>query len=181
MREPDDAVPAPRRPRRRGAVALCLATALTLTACGGPSDQQQVRTTLQRFGRAVARRDYRTVCAALLAPGLVERLAEIGLPCETALARGFGRARQPTLAVRSVRVTGASATALVHSGAANQAPSDDTVGLAKVRGSWRISSLGTATATRSAKPLPSKPAPAAPAAPARHATPLKRKAPAKRR
>ena len=138
-----------RRPVANAIVAAGLLCA-ALAGCGGsgPSDQQRVRGALQRFGRAVAQRDYHTVCSALLAPVLVERLAEIGLPCETALARGFGPVQHPTLAVRSVHVSGSSASALVHTAAANQTPSDDTVALAKIGGSWRISSLGVAPPPR---------------------------------
>ena len=119
-----------------------------LGACGssGPSDQQQVRTTLRQFGQAVAARDYHTVCTRLLAPSLTQALAQIGLPCETGLAKGFGQAQNPTLTVLSVKVKGNSASAVVHTTAANQPPSEDTIGLAKSHGTWQIAALAAAPA-----------------------------------
>ena len=103
-----------------------------------------MRGTLTRFGRAVAGRDYRAGCAQLLAPTLAEKLTEIGLPCEIGLARGFGTAQNPRLSVRAVRVQGSTGSALVHSTATNQPPSDDTIGLIKLNGAWRIASLAAA-------------------------------------
>lgn len=133
----------PPRARRLPLVLVAVAAAAALGSCGkgGPSDQQQVRTTLQRFGQAVAARDYRTVCTQLLAPALTVQLTQIGLPCEQGLAKGFGQALNPTLTVRSVKVTGSRAAAVVHTTAANQPPSDDTLGLVKLGGGWRISAL----------------------------------------
>ncbi len=118
---------------------------VAIAACGKsqpPSPQQQVRATLERFGRAVAARDYRTVCEQLLAPSLTERLLQIGLACETGLAKGFGLAQNPTLTVKSVRVSGGRASAVVHTTATNQSPSDDTIALVKLGSAWRISALG---------------------------------------
>lgn len=79
----------------------------------------------------------------LLAPSLVQNVERIGLPCEIALSRGLGSVRQPRLVVRGVKVTGDHATARVHTTAANQKPLDGTVGLDRVAGSWRVSSLAT--------------------------------------
>jgi hypothetical protein len=135
------------------ALACALMAPVALGACGkgGPSDQQQVRTTLQRFARAVAAHDYRTVCTQLLAPSLTDRLVQINLPCESGLAKGFGLAQSPTLTVRSIHVSGTRASAVVHSAAANQVPSDDTVALVKTGGAWRIAALAPAPAAPAAK------------------------------
>ena len=136
------------RPRPRPALGWGLAwAAILLAGCGsGPDASAQVRATLASFGRAVAARDYRTVCTRLLAPALTDQLAQIGLPCQAGLARGFGRARAPHLTVRSVTVnpSGDAASAVVHTTAANQPPSDDTLGLVRLGGTWRIASLGAA-------------------------------------
>jgi len=127
------------RRRTTGSLALCV---LALTGCGGGSSaQSQVRATLDRLGQAVATHDYVTVCDKLLAPALTDQFTAIGLPCATGLARGFGAARAPHLTVRSVSVSGTRATAVVHTTATNQPPSDDTVALERVQGSWRVSSL----------------------------------------
>lgn len=128
----------------RGLVAALVSAALLLGGCGGgASEQTQVRTVLARFGAAVARRDYRQLCTQLLAGNLTEKLERIGLPCEQAMRRGLGGARHPMLRVRAVRVTGATASALVYTTASNQPASEDTIGLVKVHGSWRITSLGS--------------------------------------
>ncbi len=108
----------------------------------------QVRATLDRLGRAVAAHDYVTVCDKLLAPSLTDQFSAIGLPCPTGLARGFGAPRSPKLTVRSVSVTGPRATAVIHTTAANQPPSDDTVALEQVQGSWRVSALAPPTRPR---------------------------------
>lgn len=115
-------------------LALCL-----LVGCGGDSPAQaQVRATLNRLGKAVAAHDYATVCDKLLAPSLTDQFSSIGLPCPTGLASGLDLARAPHLTVRSVSVSGTRATAVVHTTAANQPPSDDTVALERVQGSWRV-------------------------------------------
>lgn len=128
----------------RGLVPALVSAALLLGACGGgASEQAQVRAVLARFGAAVAHRDYRQLCTQLLAGNLTEKLERIGLPCEQAMSRGLGGARHPTLRVRAVRVRGATASALVYTTASNQPASEDTIGLVKVHGSWRIASLGS--------------------------------------
>jgi hypothetical protein len=127
------------------ACAASLALIASLAACGSVDQRPRVRQTLGRFAAATARKDYRTVCRELLAPAIVEQLTQLGLPCERALAEGLGSVRSPQLAVRSVRVDGARAQAQVHSSAANQPPSDDTIELVRARGAWRISSLGGAS------------------------------------
>jgi hypothetical protein len=133
-----------RTARRLRLAPACVAAGLFASGCGGAqSGSEQVRGALQRFAVAVAGRDYREVCGQLLAANLTERLAQIGLPCEQAMATGFGRARYPRLVVRSVQVRGTTAAAVVYTTASNQPPSQDTLQLVKVGGSWRISALGS--------------------------------------
>ena len=114
---------------------------LAVAGCGGGDQAAAVRSTLTRFAQATARQDYHTLCQQILAPSLIRNVEQIGLPCEIALSRGLGSVRQPKLVVRSVKVNGDHATASVHTTAANQAPLDGTVGLARVGGHWRVSSL----------------------------------------
>lgn len=134
--------PAARRRRWTASLAPPVLALGLLSGCGsGSSAQTQVRATLDRLGQAVAAHDYATVCDKLLAPSLTDQFSAIGLPCATGLARGFGAARSPKLTVRSVSVSGTRATAVVHTTAANQPASDDTVGLERVQGSWRVSAL----------------------------------------
>jgi hypothetical protein len=130
-------------------VPVALAS-LVLAGCGGGADQTaRVRSTLAQFGAAIAAKDYTTVCQNLLAPNLTAQMTAINLPCEAALASGFGRAVKPTLTVESIKVTGQSALAGVHTAAANQKPKDTTIGLVEVGSSWRIASLTAPTTAKS--------------------------------
>ena len=124
---------------------LLVLAAWALTGCGesGPSDEQQIRSTLAAFERATATRDYRALCDRVLAPQLIETVSRVGLTCELAMQKGFEDVRDPHLTVGAVAVTEDSATAEVRSSAAGQAPSQDTVRLVRLDTGWRILSLGT--------------------------------------
>jgi hypothetical protein len=128
------------------------ALALALAGCGdsGPTDEEQVRTTLTAFSRATAAKDYQTLCDRLLAPSLIADLKKIGLPCEIALQQGLRDVKQPRLIIGAVTVKGKKATADVRSTAEGEAPSKDTIELERTDKGWRIASLAT----------PSEPGPA---------------------
>jgi len=126
------------RPVRR----LFLAAIVLLTGCGGgPSDTEQVRTTVEAFGQATAAKDYQRLCDDLLAPKLIEKVESVGLPCEVALKQGLGDVKAPALTIGAIAVDGDNATAQVNSTAQGQAPSKDTLKLQRVSGQWRIASL----------------------------------------
>jgi hypothetical protein len=118
--------------------------ALLLVGCGDrtPSDSEQVRSVLQTFATATEKRDYDTLCDKVLAPKLLTGLQQIGLPCEVALKRSLGSVTNPKLTVGKVTVKGKTATADVRTAADGQQPSSDQVRLEKVKGAWRVSSLG---------------------------------------
>jgi hypothetical protein len=118
-----------------------LVAVLTITACGSEKPTEAVRSSVERFGKAVADRDYQELCDNLIAGNLIVALEERGVPCELALKSGLGPAKDPKLEVKSVTVNGDKALASVHSTAANQPPSDDTLGLVREHGKWKISSL----------------------------------------
>ena len=82
-----------------GARACAGLLLLALTGCGdaGPTDEEQVRTTLTAFSKATAAKDYQRLCDKLLAPSLIADLKKIGLPCEIALQQGLGDVKQPRL------------------------------------------------------------------------------------
>ena len=128
---------------RRFAAGLVLA--LVLAGCGdqGPTDEEQVRTTLSDFSKATAAKDYQRLCDKILAPSLIADLKKIGLPCEIALQQGLGDVKQPKLIVGDVTVDGKTATAQVKTSAQGQAPSSDTVELERTEDGWRIASLAT--------------------------------------
>ena len=132
--------------------AAALAAALVLAGCGdsGPTDEEQVRSTLTAFSRATAAKDYQALCDRLLAPSLIADLKKIGLPCEIALQQGLGDVRQPRLIVGAVKVDGKKASAEVRTSAQGQAPSSDTIELERTEDGWRIASLAS----------PSEPGPA---------------------
>ena len=124
---------------------LAALAVLVVVGCGdsGPTPEEEVRSTVTEFGRASAAKDYDALCDRLLAPDLIEDAESIGLPCEVAMQRGLGAVRDPQLTIGRVEVRGERATAQVRSAAAGQEPSEDTLELVNVNGTWRISSLGS--------------------------------------
>jgi hypothetical protein len=126
--------------------ALLVCGALTLAACGGGSpersDADRVRDTLGAFGEASAKHDYRRVCAELLAKPVIDSVRKAGLSCESVMKTALEGVQSPKIEVRQITVKGKRASAKVHTTAANQAASDDTVALVKEGGDWKIGALG---------------------------------------
>jgi hypothetical protein len=118
--------------------------AAALAGCGssGPTDDELVAGAVSAFGRATAAKDYRTLCDRLLAPSLVDKVEQVGLPCEQAMQKALGRVRDPRLTIGEITVHGDRATAQIRTSAAGQQPSRDTLELERVKETWRIASLG---------------------------------------
>jgi hypothetical protein len=118
---------------------------LILAGCGesGPTPEEQVRSTVAEFARATAAKDYTTLCDRLLAPELIEEVESIGLPCERALRRGLGDVEDPRLTIGKIEIREDTASAEVRTSAAGEQPSQDTLRLVNLDGTWKISSLGT--------------------------------------
>jgi hypothetical protein len=135
-------LPAVRR-QAPGLVAWLLAALIAGCGASGPSDEQLVARAVAAFGRATAAKDYKTLCTRVLAPALIEKVTQIGLPCEQALRQGLGDVQDPRLTVGSISVGGDRATAEIRTSATGQAPSRDTLRLERVGGAWRIASLGS--------------------------------------
>lgn len=129
------------------ALPVVLALTAGVAGCGGssgPSDQQRVRTTLERFTHDVAAGDVVAICDRLLDPSLVVRINSVGLSCAQALRQGFSTTHGPQLVVDAVTVRGNRASARVRATAANQPATTTTLALVRIRGSWRVTSLGGA-------------------------------------
>ena len=130
------------RPVRRLFVALLAGAAFVGCGSSGPTDEQQVRETVDAFSNATAAKDYDKLCKQLLAPKLLEQVEQAGVPCEVALSKGLGEVKDPKVTIGQVTVSGDSATADIRTSAAGEEPSRDTLKLSKVGGRWRIASLG---------------------------------------
>ena len=129
-------------PRHLVLLAL-LSLAGGAAGCGGESDEEKVRDTLERFADATARKDFQTLCDDLFATKLVEEVRR-SVACELALKNSsLGDAQKPKLEIRAVKVDGDRATADVTSSAANQPRSEDKVELIREGEEWRIISLSS--------------------------------------
>jgi ketosteroid isomerase-like protein len=128
---------------RAPALALLV---VVLVGCGdkGTTPEDAVRDVVTRFGKASAKKDYQAICDDLVARSLSDNVEEFGLPCELAFKQGMDPVRRPRLVIRKLSVKGDVAKVAVHTTAANQAPSDDTLTLRRIDGEWRISSLSAA-------------------------------------
>lgn len=135
-------------PRRTAAFALLLP--LALVGCGadtengggdGPDATTAVRATVAKFGVATRTHDWQAICDDLLSPTLVSKIEDVGLPCETAVEKGLGDVKDPTLEITDVSIAGSRALVSIHTTASGQQPSDDALQLVKQDGEWRIASL----------------------------------------
>jgi hypothetical protein len=108
---------------------------------GGVPAEQQVREVVARFGVATRAKDYQQLCDRLLSKDLVSKIEAIGLPCESAVQRGLGGVRNPTLEINEVSISGSRALVSIHTTATGEAPSDDALQVVREDGEWKIASL----------------------------------------
>ncbi len=108
---------------------------------GGVPAEQQVREVVARFGVATRAKDYQQICDQPALQELVDKIEGIGLPCESAVQRGLGGVRNPTLAINEVSMSGSRALVSIHTTAAGEAPSDDALQVVREDGEWKIASL----------------------------------------
>jgi hypothetical protein len=142
-----------RRVPRAACAALAVAAACGALGCGadqegggdggggGPTAEQQVRTVVAKFGIATRQKDYQEICDNLLSDELVAKIEGVGLPCESALQRGLGDVRAPTLEITQVSIGQGRALVSIHTTAAGQSPSDDALQLVREGDEWKIASL----------------------------------------
>jgi hypothetical protein len=151
-----------RRVPRAACAVLAVAVACGALGCGadeegggddgGPTAEQQVRTVVAKFGIATRDKDYQQICDQLLSDELVAKIEGVGLPCESALQRGLGDVRSPTLEITQVSIGRGRALVGIHTTAAGQPPSDDALQLVREGDEWKIASLAAPQAGSSAAP-----------------------------
>jgi hypothetical protein len=144
-------------PRRWTSAAPITVLALAIAGCGADEEggggggvpaEQQVRAVVARFGVATRGKDYQQLCDRLLSKDLVNKIEGIGLPCESAVQRGLGGVRNPTLEINEVSISGGRALVSIHTTATGEAPSDDALQVVREDGEWKIASLAAPTDER---------------------------------
>jgi hypothetical protein len=127
-----------------------LAAALALSGCGTaqPSStakfkgaQKDVADVVDKLATAGRRRDAATICSDILSKQLIAQLKTAGGDCETEMKNAISDATDYDLQVRSVKVTGANATAQVRQGKSGPLA---TFTFVKEGNAWRASALGGA-------------------------------------
>jgi hypothetical protein len=149
---------------RRTTLAL-IGSLLALAGCGadteggntGPDATTQVRATVAKFGVATRTHDWQAICDDLLSEALVAKIEDVGLPCETAIEKGLGEVKDPTLEITDVSLAGGRALVSIHTTAAGQPASDDALQLVKEDGQWRIAALAAPKGSTTAPPTTAGP------------------------
>ena len=125
--------------------ALLLAAAGLATGCGATSSnsasdfsgvKKDVATTVDDLSSAARKSDEGEICTNLLASSLIQQLQSAGQTCRTAVSHALDDADTVDMKVKSVNVTGTTATAVVDS---KEKASNDTFQLVKEGGRWKIS------------------------------------------
>ena len=134
--------------RARAAVAAAACT-LAIAGCNGDDDGRnpvagdaaRAGDVVVRLERALARRDFGTVCRRLFSRALRERLG--GGRCPSRLRGSARGVRRPRIRVEAISLQGSRARVRVVTSAARQAPARDVIVLVEERGNYRIDGLGT--------------------------------------
>jgi Putative lumazine-binding len=130
------------------ALALILVAAGLAAGCGSTGSdsatgftgvKKEVATTVEDLESAARKSDEGEICRNLLATALVDEVSTGGKSCTAAISDALDDADTFGLTVKSVTVSGTTATAVVDS---KQKAADDTFKLVKQGGRWKIASLG---------------------------------------
>ena len=122
-------------------LALC-ALLIPLAGCGD-DPKKDVRTTLDGFATAIAKKDWQRICVDIFSAKLVDQVRQT-LPCEVALQRStLNKTKNPKIVVGKISVKGSTAHAQITTSADNQPPSKDTAVLVKQKDGWRIQALSS--------------------------------------
>jgi hypothetical protein len=123
--------------------------ALTLSACGAAQsdsesrfrgEQKNVAKVVDDLASAGRARDADKICDTILARRLVTEIKSAGGDCVTEMDRAINDASDYDLQVRSVKVSGNTATAQVRQGDDGRVA---TFAFVKEGGAWRATALGT--------------------------------------
>ena len=142
-----------RRILRRRTIALLLAAGavgglVAALLVGGGDDEaapvagtpKEAVETIEAFRRALAARDFATVCEELYT--LEAREAAGGEDCQSILAQEAAKLRDPTIRITSLTVNKAGAAVSVMAGQRGERPVQDVIRLVRQRGRFRIASAG---------------------------------------
>lgn len=140
--------------RMRTAVGLSLIAVLALAGCASGTsnkdsssnfsgEERLVADVVEDLQSAAEDSDERKICSDLIVAELRDEIAKNGnaATCVAAMEGALKDTDQSDLTVRSVSVNGDEATAVVRAKLSDGAHRDETVGLRKVAGAWKISKL----------------------------------------
>jgi Putative lumazine-binding len=129
-------------------LALLLAAAGLVTGCGSSGSnssshfsgaRKDVAKTIEDLESAARKSDQARICRDLLTSTLIGTIRSGGQSCDAAISDALDDADTFDLTVKSVSVSGSTATAVVDS---KEKSANDTFKLAKEGGRWKIASLG---------------------------------------
>jgi hypothetical protein len=129
-------------------VALLLAAAGIATGCGTAGSnssadftgaKKDVAKSIEDFESAARRSDQAKICRDLLATSLIDSLRTGGESCDSAVSDALDDADTFDMTVKSVTVSGSTATAVIDS---KEKSANDTFKLQKVGDQWKIASFG---------------------------------------
>ncbi|HEX8051834.1 MAG TPA: hypothetical protein VF517_02510 [Thermoleophilaceae bacterium] len=102
--------------------------------------------TVEAFRRALAARDFATICDQLYTTEARE--AAGGDDCQSVLAQETAKLREPRVQIVGLTVRGETADVTVQASVRGQKPVQDTIRLAREKGRFRIASRGPAAGER---------------------------------
>jgi hypothetical protein len=100
---------------------------------------KEIAITVDRLGRAIADRDFATVCDSLFTASARKRAG--GAECAAQLRSAGEDVRHPTIQIRGIDLKGSSASVEVVTDAEGQARVKDTLELRRQDGRWLIEAL----------------------------------------
>jgi hypothetical protein len=130
------------------AALLALLAALMLASCASSSDsssdfegdQREAASAVEDLQSAAHDDDASEICRTLLAKSLLDEIKGRSLECTTAVTKALDAADTTELDVKSVQVSGTTATARVESGSGDSATTR-TVRLTREGRNWKIATL----------------------------------------